>query len=224
MLSKREKLFAAVSDLHGLICPVCRRLLSRQGDNLICAGGHAINVNRRGCVNLLSAQADTFYDAALFAARERVFAAGRYQPVADAIDALLPDAPQKLLDAGCGEGWYLNALLTRRTDSIGAGIDISRDAILQATNQPCQAVWCVGICAACLCGRHVFRRAGCADPRELRRVPPRIIPGRHAGEGLSGAGLFAGDSRGAGHVRLRGRAGGCVPAGEGTAGKGGAGA
>ena len=95
MLSKREKLFAAVSDLHGLICPVCRRLLSRQGDNLICAGGHAINVNRRGCVNLLSAQADTFYDAVLFAARERVFAAGCYQPVADAIDALLPDAPQK---------------------------------------------------------------------------------------------------------------------------------
>ena len=126
MLSKREKLFAAVSDLHGLICPVCRQLLSRQGDNLICAGGHAINVNRRGCVNLLSAQADTFYDAALFAARERVFTAGCYQPVADAIDALLPDAPQKLLDAGCGEGWYLNALLTRRTDSIGAGIDISK--------------------------------------------------------------------------------------------------
>ena len=126
MLSKREKLFAAVSDLHGLICPVCRQLLSRQGDNLICAGGHAINVNRRGCVNLLSAQADTFYDAALFAARERVFAAGCYQPVADAIDALLPDAPQKLLDAGCGEGWYLNALLTRRTDSIGAGIDIAK--------------------------------------------------------------------------------------------------
>ena len=60
MLSKREKLFAAVSDLHGLICPVCRQLLSRQGDNLICAGGHAVNVNRRGCVNLLSAQADTF--------------------------------------------------------------------------------------------------------------------------------------------------------------------
>lgn len=76
MLSKREKLFAAVSDLHGLICPVCRQLLSRQGDNLICAGGHAVNVNRRGCVNLLSAQADTFYDAALFAARERVFARG----------------------------------------------------------------------------------------------------------------------------------------------------
>ena len=63
MLSKREKLFAAVSSLHGLICPVCRQLLFRQGDNLICAGGHAINVNRRGCVNLLSAQADTFYVA-----------------------------------------------------------------------------------------------------------------------------------------------------------------
>ena len=77
MLSKREKLFAAVSDLHGLICPVCRQLLSRQGDNLICAGGHAINVNRRGCVNLLSAQADTFYDAARISATQRFMLSAR---------------------------------------------------------------------------------------------------------------------------------------------------
>ena len=133
MLSKREKLFAAVSDLHGLICPVCRRLLSRQGDNLICAGGHAINVNRRGCVNLLSAQADTFYDAALFAARERVFAAGCYQPVADAIDALLPDAPQKLLDAGCGEGWYDRCIARQFAAAARplelAGFDIAKPAV-----------------------------------------------------------------------------------------------
>ena len=101
MLSKREKLFAAVSNLHGLICPVCRRLLSRQGDNLICAGGHAINVNRRGCVNLLSAQADTFYDAALFAARERVFAAGCYQPDEEAIHALLGPAREKTSRSAC---------------------------------------------------------------------------------------------------------------------------
>ena len=144
MLSKREKLFAAIADLNGLICPICRRMLTRQGENLSCAGGHIVNVNRRGYVHLLSSPVDTFYDAALFAARERVFAAGCYQPVVDAIDALLPQAPQRILDAGCGEGWYLNALLARRSNAIGAGIDISRDAILQATAQPCQAIWCVG--------------------------------------------------------------------------------
>jgi len=78
--------------------------------------------------------------AALFVARRaRVRRRGGYQPVADAIDALLERSTRC-----CRKGWYLNALLTRRTDSIGAGIDISRDAILQATNQPCQAVWCVG--------------------------------------------------------------------------------
>ena len=144
MLSKREKLFAAVSDLNGLICPICRQKLQRKGDNLACAGGHIVNVNRRGCVHLLSSPVDTFYDAALFAARERVFAAGCYQPVADAIDLLLPQTSLRILDAGCGEGWYLNNLLSRRPSSVGAGIDISRDAILQATAQPCQALWCVG--------------------------------------------------------------------------------
>ena len=38
----------------------------------------------------------------------------------ETLDALLPEAPQKLLDAGCGEGWYLNALLTPTACSVCA--------------------------------------------------------------------------------------------------------
>ncbi len=144
MLSKREKLFSAVSAVNGLICPSCHQRLFRRRDNLCCDRGHLLNVNRRGCINFLSTQTDTFYDAALFSARKAVFDAGCYRPVAEAIARLLPDRPAKLLDVGCGEGWYLNELLTARPDCCGAGIDISRDAILQATDHPCEALWCVG--------------------------------------------------------------------------------
>lgn len=144
MLSKREKLFSAISAVNGLTCPSCHQLLSRQGDNLCCPSGHLLNVNRRGCINFLSSQTDTFYDAALFSARKAVFDAGCYRPVAEAIAGLLPARPAKLLDVGCGEGWYLNELLTARPDCCGAGVDISRDAILQATDHPCAAIWCVG--------------------------------------------------------------------------------
>lgn len=144
MLSKRDKLFLAAEALSCLSCPACGQPLLRDGDDFACAARHRLNVNRRGCLNVLSAQADSCYDAALFAARRRVFDTGCYQPVADGIAGLLPDRPQRILDAGCGDGWYLNALLAKHADWQGAGVDISRDAIFQATSQPCQALWCVG--------------------------------------------------------------------------------
>lgn len=144
MLSKRDKLFLAAERLAALTCPVCRRPLDRTGDDLACPAGHRLNVNRKGCLNVLSQQVDSCYDAALFAARRRVFSAGCYDGVVGAIEELLPGGAQRLLDAGCGDGWYLNALLSRHGDWCGAGVDISRDAILQATDQPCTALWCVG--------------------------------------------------------------------------------
>ena len=144
MLSKREKLYQAAEGLNALRCPVCGGDLTRVGDDFACEKRHRVNVNRKGCLNFLSAPVDSCYDAALFQARRRVFAAGCYQPVAEALEAMLPQGEQRLLDAGCGDGWYLNALLQKHADWQGAGVDISRDAILQATDQSCTALWCVG--------------------------------------------------------------------------------
>lgn len=144
MLSKRDKLFLAVDQLGNLACPSCGAALTRAGDDFACAKGHRINVNRKGCLNVLSSQVDSCYDADLFAARRRVFDAGCYNAVAEAIESLLPAVHHRMLDAGCGDGWYLNALLSRHEDWCGAGVDISRDAIFQATNLPCTALWVVG--------------------------------------------------------------------------------
>ncbi len=144
MLSKRDKLFLAAEQLGILTCPSCGAALSRIGDDFACMNRHRINVNRKGCLNVLSAQVDSCYDADLFAARRRVFDAGCYDAVVEAITALLPAGKHRLLDAGCGDGWYLNALLTRHEGWCGAGVDISRDAIFQATNLPCTALWVVG--------------------------------------------------------------------------------
>lgn len=143
LLSKRDKLHQAAQRLNALACPACGRPMSRTGEDYACAAGHRVNTHRKGCLNVLSSRIDTFYDAELFAARRRVFAAGCYDAVAQAVDELLTGGPHRLLDAGCGDGWYLNWLLTRHPDWCGAGIDISRDAILAATDQPCTALWCV---------------------------------------------------------------------------------
>ena len=100
MLSKREKLYQAAEGLNALRCPVCGGDLTRVGDDFACEKRHRVNVNRKGCLNFLSAPVDSCYDAALFQARRRVFAAGCYQPVAEALEAMLPQGEQRLLDAG----------------------------------------------------------------------------------------------------------------------------
>lgn len=143
MISKREKLHHAIERLGALVCPVCGGAISRAGEGYICAARHSVNVHRKGCLNVLSTPVDTYYDAELFAARARVFAAGCYRPVIDAIERMLPPCSHRLLDAGCGDGWYLSELLSHHPDWCGAGVDISRDAIFQATDRPCEAVWCV---------------------------------------------------------------------------------
>ena len=143
MLSKREKLHLAAEGLGALACPTCGLSMKRAGEDYACAAGHRVNTHRKGCLNVLSTKLETVYDAELFAARRRVFAAGCYDAVAGAVDEMLGPGPHRVLDAGCGDGWYLNALLTRHPDWSGAGIDISRDAIFQATDQPCAALWCV---------------------------------------------------------------------------------
>lgn len=144
MPSKREKLYLAAEKLQALRCRACGGSLKRAGDDFACNNGHRVNVNRKGLINFLSAPVETYYDAQLFAARSRVFAAGCYRQVVDAIEAMLPPQAHRLLDAGCGDGWYLNELLQRHEDWCGAGVDISRDAIVKATDHPCTALWCVG--------------------------------------------------------------------------------
>ncbi len=144
ILSKRERFCQAFHRFPALRCPRCGAELSRAADDFVCASGHHFNLNRKGCLNFLSSPVNTCYDKELFDARRRVFSSGCYDAVADCIAALIPSGRQHILDAGCGDGWYLNRLLENHTDWAGAGIDISKDAILQATDQGCEALWCVG--------------------------------------------------------------------------------
>lgn len=144
MQSKRERFFQAAEEMHILRCPVCGQALERQGDGLGCAGGHTRDVNRKGYVHLLNRPHPTCYDQALFDARRQVFEAGCYLPVLEAMEELLPGASQRVLDAGCGEGYYLAGLLARHPHWQGAGVDISKEAVEKATDWPCRALWCVG--------------------------------------------------------------------------------
>ena len=145
MKSKRQRMADAAARLDALICPVCGRKLEPAEGGFRCGAGHTVNANRKGYLYMLKRPFDTSaYGAALFDARRRVFAAGAYADVLAAVEGMLPSGALKLLDAGCGEGYYLSGLLEGCEERTGAGIDISRDAIERATEQPCEALWIVG--------------------------------------------------------------------------------
>ena len=130
-----------------LQCPKCGAAFALTEQSLICESGHCYDLSRRGYVNLAPDHRQTGdkYDEALFESRGRVFAGGFYAPVRDALCALLDGRSESftLVDAGCGEGYYLNTLLSAHPDWQGAGVDISREAIERATDWPCEALWCV---------------------------------------------------------------------------------
>ena len=65
--------------------------------------------------------------------RRRFLALGHYSPIVDALDAVLPDAArQRIVDSGCGTGYYLTELLARRDDWRALALDVSVDAVAMA--------------------------------------------------------------------------------------------
>jgi len=132
-----------------LLCPVreCRMGLRRDQRRLVCPQGHSFDVARSGYSNLLQPQdrrskhpGDT---AQAVSARRRLHDAGVTQPLLEAISDLAAPSPSDLvLDAGCGEGFYLGSL-GARTGLNGHGLDISIPAIDAAARRYPGCEWLV---------------------------------------------------------------------------------
>lgn len=144
-----------------LICPHDGCVLEVRGHALVCARGHSFDRAREGYVNVLPVQDKASLDPgdskAMVAARHRFLETGCYAPIADAVAAQTTDIvcaadPARaftILDAGCGEGYYLQAL----AGSLGsnpslatvhlAGIDISKWAVRTAAKRAVPATWAV---------------------------------------------------------------------------------
>jgi 23S rRNA (guanine745-N1)-methyltransferase len=132
-----------------LLCPVrnCRLPLAREQRRLLCEHGHSFDVARSGYVNLLQPQdrrswhpGDT---VAAVSARRRLHDRGVTAPLLHAIADTLAASPDDIvLDAGCGDGFYLGAL-ARQTGCSAHGVDISIPAIHAAARCYSECEWIV---------------------------------------------------------------------------------
>jgi 23S rRNA (guanine745-N1)-methyltransferase len=132
-----------------LLCPVrdCHRPLHREQRRFLCERGHSFDIAKSGYVNLLQPQERRSKhpgdSAEAVAARRRLHDRGVTRPLLDGIRALLAAAPGDfVLDAGCGDGFYLGSL-ARECGFTACGIDISIPAVDAAARRYPECQWLV---------------------------------------------------------------------------------
>ena len=144
---------------HNLACPIDGVQLNHHEKQLTCENGHVFDIARQGYVNLLPVQHKRTKhpgdSKVMVLARTHFLNSGFYQAIANKLNELVYSQLTSandicFLDAGCGEGYYLDALLNYLTDKKSSidlsfiGLDISKDAIVQASKRNKQISWVVG--------------------------------------------------------------------------------
>lgn len=127
-------------------CPICNESLTLVERTWVCVNRHSFDRAKEGYVNLLLVNrkhsADPGDNKAMLDSRRYFLQQGFYAPLAEALGAAIrehfPNTEQALtvLDAGCGEGYYLNQLVQSLGANVqGYGTDISRAAMRLAAKQ-----------------------------------------------------------------------------------------
>ena len=134
-----------------LICPLCRQGFTLTEKSARCPQGHTFDLARQGYLNLHVSPVKTQYTKDLYLARRHLFQNGVFNPLVASLSTLLlqhRDTPSAfLLDAGCGDGSLLAAVIQTFSEqghtSAGLGIDLCKDAVKIASRSHPALTWCV---------------------------------------------------------------------------------
>lgn len=129
-------------------CPNCHQALIRGEKQYYCSGGHTFDLARKGYVNLLlpshTRSREPGDSKQMLQSRRAFLNKGYYQPFSDVLNETVLRTLQRerlaLLDAGCGEGYYLARLASCLRENLSEkaelyGIDISKRAINYAASR-----------------------------------------------------------------------------------------
>ena len=118
------------------LCPKCATEAKIEGISLICVDNHRYDFSKKGHIHLINNYKPTKYNEELFEARSTVFNNGFYGNVLDALGSLIEKyARDRVLDIGCGEGYYIRKLKEKFPDKCFYGLDNSKDAIELAVKE-----------------------------------------------------------------------------------------
>ena len=158
-------------------CPLCHAPLTRQQNSFHCPQGHQFDRAKEGYVNLLPVQHKRSRDPGdspeMMQARRAFLDAGHYQPLRDAVCAILQGAGAgQVLDIGCGEGYYTHAFADIATRTFG--LDVAKVAVRYGAKRYPQVEFCVASSQRLpfddACMDAVVRIYAPCNPHELARV------------------------------------------------------
>ncbi len=144
---------------HNLACPIDGKSLNIRDQQLVCEQGHTFDIARQGYVNLLPVQHKRSKQPGdskeMILARTQFLNSGRYEPIAKKLAEIILERTSDnneicLMDAGCGEGYYLDYIFNVLKDKPGCndlslvGLDISKAAIVQSAKRNKLITWVVG--------------------------------------------------------------------------------
>ncbi len=139
---------------HTLICPICHTPLQQIDHALKCPQNHTFDIAREGYVNLLPSRkklsATVGDNPEMLQARRRFLEAGHYAKLSDSLNQqvtalaanhLSTSKSAIILDAGCGEGYYLGRVQSHLQAAFPAsqlcylGMDVSKTAVRYAAKK-----------------------------------------------------------------------------------------
>jgi len=134
-----------------LICPKCKEKLNIEGRTYTCVNRHCYDTAKSGYVNLLLANqmnsALPGDNKLMVQARKAFLDKGYYAPLAEALCRAVSEYASKgckILDAGCGEGYYTEKIAVACPDTEIVGIDISKNAADYAARRTKAVKFAVG--------------------------------------------------------------------------------
>lgn len=130
-----------------LMCPVCREALSLTERTWRCINNHSYDVAKQGYVNLHVVQhkhsknpGDTPESVQ---ARRAFLSGGFYAPLQQSVvNKIRTLRIENLLDIGCGEGYYTDAMQQEVMQCVG--VDIAKNAVQVAAKLNKEVDWVVG--------------------------------------------------------------------------------
>lgn len=146
------------SYLQYLVCPLCQGSFTQTDGMLICAKRHTFDLAREGYVHFLPKRAVPGDTREMLLARRRFFSLGHYGPLSAMLNETLAShlvwaarrdmtLPLAVLDAGCGEGYYLGNvqcyLTGRGMRTCCMGVDVSKEAVRMAAREYREAFFLV---------------------------------------------------------------------------------
>ena len=137
---------------NNLTCPIDNMPLDQVGSTFRCSNNHCYDISRHGYVNLLPVQFKKSRNPGdsreMILARSEFLNSGVYQPIADTLVDILKEHTNDnnfIVDAGCGEGYYLDYIYSKLLGSnlTFAGLDISKEAVTAAAKRNRIITWIV---------------------------------------------------------------------------------